>query len=276
MKTGYEGLVLEHYRKQAEKHGDSADSTMEDNVVRAKEVELILAFLDLLTSGSPANRLRVLDLGCGNGYALSELSESHPALQCWGLDYSDDLLQVAEARNLARCEFLQGDARRLPFDADFFDAVYTERCLINLLDWEDQQRSLREIHRVLKPGCHYLMIECFSDGLANNNRARTECGLSEIAPAYHNKYFEKDVLFPAIERLFTVVPPADLGGHENRHGIQANFLSSHYFVARVLHPLVTKGEWVRNTEFVKFFSFLPPVGNYSPIQAHVLKKKRDQ
>lgn len=35
---------------------------------------------------------------------------------------------------------------------------------------------------------------------------------------------------------------------------------------------MTKGDWVQNTEFVKFFSFLPPIGNYAPIKAYILQK----
>lgn len=117
------------------------------------------------------------------------------------------------------------------------------------------------------------MIECFTDGLLNNNKARKECGLSELKEAYHNKYFDKDLFLQAISKIFTVVEPAQFSRKENGYVFHHNFLSSHYFIARVLHPLVTKGESVKNTEFVKFFSSLPPVGNYSPIQAYILKKQ---
>ena len=52
-----------------------------------------------------------------------------------------------------------------------------------------------------------------------------------------------------------------------------NFLSSYYFVSRVLYPAMLNGsEVVRNSEIAKFFSYLPPMGNYCPIQAFVLRK----
>ena len=41
--------------------------------------------------------------------------------------------------------------------------------------------------------------------------------------------------------------------------------------ARALHPLVTRGAQVRNTEFVKFFSHLPPYGEYAPLQIYLLR-----
>src|SRR5437660_3719880 len=129
--------------------------------------------------------LRVLDLGCGNGYALSVLAQAQPALRYCGVDFSEELLAIAKSRALSGCEFKEADARSLPFVDSSFDLVYTERCLINILDWEGQRQAFREINRVLETGGHYLMIECFDDGLENNNRARKECGLDEIQLAYH-------------------------------------------------------------------------------------------
>jgi ubiquinone/menaquinone biosynthesis C-methylase UbiE len=263
-------LVQEHYRGVAEKYGASPQSTMEDEVVREKEIEQILNVVAELQTRL-GRSLKVLDLGCGNGYTLSALSAAHPANHYYGTDASEALLAIATERGLADCEFKLADARALSFSDNFFDLVYTERCLINILDWEQQRLALDEIARVLTPGGHYLMIECFTDGLQNNNKARLECGLDEIDAAYHNKYFEKELFFDAITDRYSVVGPNESG--DELPPPAANFLSSHYFIARVLHPLVSRGTAIKNTEFVKFFSFLAPAGNFSPIQAFLLRKK---
>ena len=272
--TDYDAVIRDHYKGQADKHGDGTRSTMEDDVIRAKETQAIEDFVRLLdtrhANGSP---LRILDLGCGNGHTLGHLSEKFPGHHYSGGEFSDDILAIAQGRSLEHCEFVSCDARDICFADESFDAVFTQRCLINLLDWEDQLQALREIARVLKPGGHYLMIECFTDGLDNNNKARTECGLAALRPAYHNLYFDKNVLFEAIDDLFCAADPKRLSLGYDGPLCDANFLSSHYFVARVLHPLVTQGEWIRNTEFVKFFAaLLPPVGNYAPIQLHLFAK----
>jgi len=274
--TDTDEIVQAHYQSVAEKYGDSPRATMEDEVVREKEIHQILDFVSALENLADNEPLRVLDLGCGNGYTLGALSKANPANYYYGTDFSEALLAIPRPRESASCEFRHADARDLPFESDFFDAVYTERCLINILDWEQQQRALQEIARVLKPGGPYLMIECFTDGLANNNRARQECGLDEIKAAYHNKYLEKDLCFKAMTDWFTVVAPGKSNRQQSFYIPESNFLSSHYFIARVLHPLVSRGTAVKNTEFVKFFSFLPPVGNYSPIQAYVLRKKTSE
>lgn len=261
-------LIRDHYRRQAERHGGSSASTMEDEVIRDKELALIRRFFDRLAAGEAPPR-RALEVGCGNGFTLRRLRDDHPGLALTGLDYSLDMLAVARTASPPEIRLLEGDVRRLPFPAASFDALLSERCLINLLDPDEQAAALAELGRVLRPGGHCLLIECFTDGLDLNNKARVECGLEPIEPAYHNLYFDRERFAGAIAGHFEPVDPAAL---DPEGGLAANFLSSHYFIARVLHPLVTRGEWVRNTEFVKFFAHLPPVGNYSPIQAHFLRR----
>jgi hypothetical protein len=65
---------------------------------------------------------------------------------------------------------------------------------------------------------------------------------------------------PAAERTAAAIPPE-------------NFLSSYFFTSRVLYPAVTRAEIKHNTEFVRFFGFLPPMGNYSGIQLLLLQKE---
>src|SRR5437868_107044 len=179
-------LVLAHYRSVAQQHGDSPRSTMEDDIVRQREVQLIQHFVAVLKSRFPGV-LKVADVGCGNGSTLAALAPQFSADAFLGFDFSPELLSIAAARALPNCEFRNADVRALSANDSSFDAIYTERCLINLLDWHDQQRALLEIARVLKPGGFYLMIECFTDGLENNNRARAELELDAIPEAFHNK-----------------------------------------------------------------------------------------
>ena len=269
MPTSNDELVRAHYRHVAESHGASPRSGMEDDYVREKELEWISRCQDLLRLRHH-QPLQILDLGCGNGYALARLSDKPLPDRYWGVDFSEDLLEIAKSRNLSGCVLMQGDARRLAFEAETFDFVYTERCLINILDPREQIQAVHEIARVLKSGGDYLMIECFSDGLANNNKARADCGLPAITEAPHNRYFEKEVLFAETRNIFKVIDSAEFA---TAAPFASNFLSSYYFISRVLYPaLLQGGEVVRNSEVAKFFSFLPPIGNYSPIQAFVLRK----
>lgn len=264
-------VIKEYYKTQADKHKDSALSTMEDPITRQKEVNLIQNFFRL--PAVQKNCKKVLEIGCGNGYTLSHLQPVFSNYTFSGLDFSEDLLKIAKSRNIPGVKFEQGDARKLPFDKESFDVIYTERCIINLLSWEEQQQALNEMHRILRKGGYILFMESFSEGYLNLNKARNELGLDSIPMPHHNLYFEKELFEPFVSRQFNIIDPVDLGA-VSPHEVARNFLSSHYFTARVLHPLLTRGDpFMKNTEFVKFFSFIPPSGCYAAIEAYILEKK---
>jgi len=266
-------LTLEYYAEQAKLCGDHWSSTMQDEIVRTKEIGFIESHLcscvEQRSRLSPNNAINVLDLGCGNGYTTELMAQKFQRAKFWGGDFCDNLLVIAKQRGIPNCQFCKCDARKLQFEDGFFDFVYTERCLINIRDWEEQKVALSEVARVLKPGGVYAMIECFMDGHQNYNKARAELGLSEIPLPSVNLFFDKDATM------------AELGKHFDQGYSESNFLSSHYFAARVLHAAAeanvqgqVSDKLVRNSEFVKFFSAaLPPVGNYSPIQGFVWKRK---
>ncbi|MBA3511191.1 class I SAM-dependent methyltransferase [Sphingomonas sp.] len=268
-KSSYRDLILEHYRKEAEKHGQDASSTMRDEITRGREVTAVLRVVDWL-SAREKKLANLVDIGCGNGYLLEVLRERHPQLELTGLEYTPELVEIARERNVERCPVVEGDVRDLPFDDDSFDAVVTERCIINIMDQEDQARSLREVGRILRSGGYYLCIEAFTDGLQQLNQARAELGLLPNEQPYHNIWFDKEWFLQTIAEQFDIV---DLDSEDDRSLPVPNFLSSHYFVSRAVYPAVTQAEIVYNSHFVKFLSFLPPIGNYAPIQFWLLQKR---
>jgi len=88
----------------------------------------------------------VLDAGCGSG----KFTPEHPMLsKAFHVIGFDNFLGVQQNANVAfRCA---GDVNHLPFADRVFDIVYA-RWLIEHL--EDPAKTLREFHRVLKPGGH--------------------------------------------------------------------------------------------------------------------------
>ena len=257
-------LILKHYREQAELSGGSILSTMPDETIRKRELGNLVKFASAIHKDG--RELSVLDAGCGNGYALGILAKKYPKSSFVGVDLSPEMLSEAKKRNLKNMEFAHGDVRDLKgFSDGVFDFAYTIRCLINVLTWDEQCQALEEIHRVLKPGGYYLLVEYFDDGLENLNRARGKFGLPPMEEKYHNKYLPKDSFLRAAQNGFVL---------ENS-SFRFNYLSSYYFVSRAVYPALAKlvkSEIRFNTKFVKFFSHLPPIGEYSPAQIFILKK----
>lgn len=88
--------------------------------------------------------LKVLDAGCGNG----EKSELIIKLgnEVFGIDKDPEKLNEAEKRGV---KIFKGDLEQdLPFENDFFDAIWCLRVLEHIFYTE---KFLRECHRVLKP-----------------------------------------------------------------------------------------------------------------------------
>ena len=97
---------------------------------------------------------RVLEIGCGTGAVLGEITGLAPCLAAWGLDLSQGMLAQARTRlkktgNLAA--LVQGDALRLPFQTASFDAIFTAFTL-ELIDTPEIPLALAETRRVLRPG----------------------------------------------------------------------------------------------------------------------------
>jgi SAM-dependent methyltransferase len=93
---------------------------------------------------------RVLDLGCGDGDLTLELWRRGVGVAA--IDASPDMVGVARARARregAAVSFMVGEAARLPFDAECFDAVVAVTLLCFVAD---AAPVFREIARVLRPG----------------------------------------------------------------------------------------------------------------------------
>ncbi len=99
---------------------------------------------------------RVLEIGFGTGYCLQQIASrvgSNGAV-C-GLDISGGMIRQARERLAknslsGRAGLCQGDAARLPFDEEIFDAVFISFTL-ELFDTPEIPQVLAEIGRVLKP-----------------------------------------------------------------------------------------------------------------------------
>ena len=100
-----------------------------------------------LPSGS-----RILDVPCGQGRHAHLLAEA--GFDVDGLDYSNDLLDVAKKRGTAKTlRYTQGDMRKLPARwTGRFDAVLNLFTSFGFfLDPNDDRRVIAEFARVLKP-----------------------------------------------------------------------------------------------------------------------------
>jgi SAM-dependent methyltransferase len=130
-----------------------------------------LSLLDL----QPADR--VLELGCGPGYALRQAAELASEGLIGGIDHSPAALRQARSRNRAairagRVELRQGDVSEpLPYESACFDAAYAVQLLYFL---SDPLPVLRELRRVLRPDGRLAMSVRAAETLAQSRFAQGE------------------------------------------------------------------------------------------------------
>lgn len=106
-------------------------------------------------ANKPETDIRVLDIGCGNGRNSRYLASR--GMRVIGIDLSPAQIDIARHRANeelpdADIEFFVGDATRLPFRDDRFDAVLYIATLHHLASRGQRAESLAEVHRVLGPG----------------------------------------------------------------------------------------------------------------------------
>lgn len=264
MRKNFDHIILEHYKRLAKNFGDSALCSMEDPYVREQETQFIS--LEIKQLLKKRKKLKVLDVGCGNGYLIQALALEFPTIELFGLEFTPELLEIAKKRVLPKATFLQGDARQPDwFKNDMFDVIITERSIINILGRKDQLKALANIFDRLKKKGRYLMVESFRSSLEILNEARFEMKLEPLKESYQNKYLVDYQIKQMLEMGFKKIPGQ----------MPWNHLSSHFFVTRVFHKSFRpEGGKVKYTHFAKFFTqALPPgIGDYSPIQFHVFEK----
>jgi len=93
---------------------------------------------------------RLLEVGCGMGTDLLQFARG--GARCTGVDLTPRSIEITRRRFKlygADGNFMISDGERLPFRSESFDVVYSNGVLHHT---PDTAGSIREVHRVLRPG----------------------------------------------------------------------------------------------------------------------------
>lgn len=101
--------------------------------------------------------MRVLDVGCGKGFLLYELTQAAPGIEVAGVDIST--YGIEHAKEEVRPALKIGTCTALPWPNRHFDLVYSINVFHNLLNYE-LFAALREVERVAR-GTKYICVESY-------------------------------------------------------------------------------------------------------------------
>ena len=143
---------------------------VDDEGITCREVDNLLKVLKL----SPQDR--ILDLCCGQGRHSLELAR-RGFQNVEGLDRSHYLIQKAKAqakKEYLNLKFREGDARKLPYLPDTFDAVIIMGNSFGYFETlQDDMSVLKEVFRVLKPWGRLLIDVADGEYLRENFQPRS-------------------------------------------------------------------------------------------------------
>lgn len=168
----------------------------------------------------------VLDVGCGPGHQIAELSGAVGSDGfVVGIDPADSAIAIASRRckELPNVSVKLGDASGLPFADQSFDAVMSSQVFEYL---DDVEGGLREIYRVIRPGGRVLIHNTDWGALlwrSSNpekmaqymdlwDRHLTDPSLPQSLPAKLSEVGFSDIKVEPIVQLETEYDPASVSG----------------------------------------------------------------
>ena len=107
--------------------------------------------IDLL---NPKKHNIILDLATGSGDLIQKIKKKFDCI-CLVYDTNFQMLEQAQRKKIGNY-FLCGRSEEMPFKDNTFDFVVVS---FGLRNFSDQQRSLKEINRILKKGGKFLCLE---------------------------------------------------------------------------------------------------------------------
>lgn len=143
--------------------------------------------VDMIASTNPET---ILDIATGTGDLVIQMAQKTDAKKLIGLDISSGMLEIGKLKVTkeeldSRIEMVLGDSENLQFEDNSIDAVTVSYGVRN---FEDLEKGLSEIRRVLKP-----------DGIL----VILETSVPERFPFKQGYFFYSKLIVPALGKLFS-------------------------------------------------------------------------
>jgi ubiquinone/menaquinone biosynthesis C-methylase UbiE len=103
----------------------------------------------------------LIDIGCGPGAFLSEVSRLFPDVQLNALDLSEEMIEETRNRLSGKVIATVGDSENMPLEDEQYQVV---TCNMSIHHYPHPQKAVNEMYRILKNGGYLLLndMDCAS------------------------------------------------------------------------------------------------------------------
>lgn len=151
---------------------------------------------------------RVLDIGCGSGWAARLMAEAARKGRVVGIDISDEMVHLARSSSgsFANVQFQVKSAEKLSFAPGEFSHAFS---MESLYYYANMLTALEEIHRVLEPGGLFVtVVDMYQESEASHQWVETlKVPVHLLSVAQYRDLFQQAGFINIIdERLYDPAP----------------------------------------------------------------------
>jgi ubiquinone/menaquinone biosynthesis C-methylase UbiE len=134
-----------------------------------------------------AEKVKLLDIGCGTGRTLHQIARTHPKMRLHGADLSPAYIKLARKRllDLDEVSLAVENGEALPWADETFDVV-TSTYMFHELPRNARRNVVREMFRVLRPG-GLVVIE---DSAQISESPQLDGVLQNFPREFHEPFYE--------------------------------------------------------------------------------------
>jgi ubiquinone/menaquinone biosynthesis C-methylase UbiE len=227
--------IKKHWENWASEFGTSLRATTKAYTGKMIEIDTIRRAINSIMVDR-GEKLKILEVGCGNGKNCLELAKFFPEVIFTGIDFVENMISSAiKSRNEMnigenRIKFTVGNVLELDLPPESFDLIFTNRCLINLNTDLLQQEAINKLRSLLREGAYLLLLENSKQTYDFQNEVRQAVGLIERTPAKFNHFLDETTLLPFLKKIGLDCVDVE------------DFISLHDIVLYILLPMVNGGK----------------------------------